>query len=438
MTITFSGCGKFAVIIMPIGRSMLHICLCGALLSGTRISSAEPATTIAFTNGYWFNGDSFSHKTAYSVAGQLTFARPSRIDESIDLHGGFVLPPFGEAHNHNVETLNNIPLLITTYLRHGIFYVKNPNNLARDRDALRAKVNQPDSIDVVFSNGSFTAPGGHPVEIPERVIRTGKWTTADAEGGFYYTVDSVEAIEKKWPLFLNTDPDFVKTYLLYSDQYARRRDDPKFYAWKGLDPKLLPIIVRKAHSAGLRVSTHIEDAADFHNALVAGVDEINHMPGFRYAADIEKHAVSDFEISEADARSAARQGTFVVTTLQGSLGNLDPAQTRVQNELNARNVRMLLKHRVHLALGSDAYRADTLPEALYINSFHVMSNLQLLNIWCTSTAEAIFPRRKIGRLQEGYEANFLVLDGNPIDDFSAVEKIQMEVKKGRLLNVIGK
>src|SRR5207249_5838999 len=57
--------------------------------------------------------------------------------------------------------------------------------------------------------------------------------------------------------------------------------------WKGLDPALLPEIVQKAHATGLRVSTHIENAADFHNALVAGVDEINHMPGFRYGADIE-------------------------------------------------------------------------------------------------------------------------------------------------------
>ena len=29
----------------------------------------------------------------------------------------------------------------------------------------------------------------------------------------------------------------------------------------------------KAHAAGLRVTTHIESATDFHNALVAGVEE---------------------------------------------------------------------------------------------------------------------------------------------------------------------
>jgi len=271
------------------------------------------------------------------------------------------------------------------------------------------------------------------VEIPERVIRTGKWTNADAEAGFYYTVDNLTELDKKWPTLLSTHPDFIKTYLLYSDQYARRRDDPRFYAWKGLDPALLPEIVQKAHAAGLRVSTHIENAADFHNALVAGVDEINHMPGFRYGADTETHSISEFEISEADARLAARRGTYVVTTLAGSALQLAGAKRSVQDQLNTKNLALLLRNRVRLALGSDSYRADTLPEALYINSLHVMSNLQLINIWSSATAATIFPLRKIGKLRDGYEASFIVLNGNPVESFSAVQQIIFEVKQGQVL-----
>jgi len=404
---------------------------------GAQTGTVPTAPSIEFTNGSWFNGRSFESKSGYSVGGRLTFLRPAHIDRTIDLHHGFVVPPFGEAHNHNVETLNDIDALVTTYLRHGIFYVKDPNNLARDRDALRSKLNRPDSIDVSFSNGSLTGTGGHPMEIPERVIRTGKWTKADAEGGFYYTVNNQAELDAKWPVLLGTHPDFIKTYLLYSGQYTRRRDDPRFDAWKGLDPTLLHLIVKKAHAAGLRVSTHIEDATDFHNALVAGVDEINHMPGFRYGSDVEKHPVSEFEISEADARRAAKQGTYVVTTLAGSVPKLDPAQRREQDELNTKNLRLLLKYRVRVALGSDAYRSDTLSEALYLNSLHVMNNLQLLNLWCTSTVETIFPQRKAGNLKEGYEASFLVLGANPVEDFSAVERITREVKQGHVFEVGG-
>ncbi len=43
---------------------------------------------------------------------------------------------------------------------------------------------------------------------------------------------------------------------------------------------------------------------------------------------------------------------------------------------------------------------------------------------------AIFPDRKIGRLADGYEASFLVLDADPLADFSAIEKIRLRVKQG--------
>jgi imidazolonepropionase-like amidohydrolase len=45
-------------------------------------------------------------------------------------------------------------------------------------------------------------------------------------------------------------------------------------------------------------------------------------------------------------------------------------------------------------------------------------------------ANVIFPQRKIGALEDGYEANFLVLQGNPIQDFNAVKRIRMRVKQG--------
>jgi len=395
-------------------------------------SVAQTAQTIAFTNGSWFNGESFEQKTGYSIGGVLSFRPPSSVDRTIDLKGGFVIPPFAEAHNHNVESLNNIDNLIATYLRHGIFYVKNPNNLTRDRQALAPKLNRPDSIDVVFSNAGLTGSGGHPTEIPERVIARGLWTEKDREGGFYYTLDNEADLETKWPSLLATKPDFIKTYLLYSGEYEKRQNDPHFYAWKGLNPVLLKLVVKKAHAAGLRVSTHIEDAVDFHNALVAQVDEINHMPGFRIGSDPELHPFSEFQISDADAARATKQGTYVVTTLAGGGTQSDLVGRRIQNALNIRNLQLLLKYKVKIALGSDSYQSDTVPEALYLASLHVISNLQLLNMWCTTTAETIFPGRRIGHLSEGYEASFVVLGGDPSKDFSAVQEIKFCVKQGHV------
>jgi len=389
-----------------------------ALPGFSQSPTAIPADTkiTAFTNGRWFDGHSFRKKTGYAVARSLSFRRPSHVDAVVDLKGGFVVPPFGEAHNHNVEPLNKIDSLIQRYLSHGIFYVKDPDNLPDGRDKILSKLNRPESIDVSFSNGGFTGSNGHPAEIVKRNIDRGIWTLADGDGAFYYAIDSPADLERKWPRFLATRPDFVKTYLLYSEDYAARKDSDRYYGWKGLDPALLALIVQKAHGAGLRVSVHIESAADFHNALSAGVDEINHMPGFRARADVSPHAVAEFQISDSDAALAARQGTYVVTTLAGATGS-DAKLQQEADELNRRNLTLLKKYKVKLALGSDSYRSDTVPEALYLESLHVFDHESLLTIWCTTTAKTIFPDRKIGELKENYEASFVVLSGNPLQDF---------------------
>ncbi|HET6178971.1 MAG TPA: amidohydrolase family protein [Candidatus Sulfotelmatobacter sp.] len=395
----------------------------------------DKAKTIAFTNGNWFDGRSFHSKTGYSVNGVLSFRRPSHVDSVVDLGNGFVVPPFGEAHNHNVEPLNKIDALIQRYLAHGIFYVKDPDNLPKGRDQVLPKINRPDSIDVIFSNGGFTGPSGHPAELVKRNIDRGIWTEADGDGAFYYTVSDEAELERKWPAFLATKPDFVKTFLLFSDEYAVRKSDPKYFGWTGLDPTLLKSIVQRAHAAGLRVSTHVESAADFHSALVAGVDEINHLPGFRTTGDVKTHALSEFQISESDVKFAARHGVYVVTTLADAAHANPDGTLNDRDELNRRNLTLLKKYRVRLALGSDNYRGDTLPEALYIESLHVFDTSALLKLWSTSTARAIFPHRKIGELKEGNEASFVVLKGNPIQDFSAVQHVSIGVKEGHVLQL---
>jgi len=55
------------------------------------------------------------------------------------------------------------------------------------------------------------------MEIPERVIRTGNGRQQMPKEGLLHGRNESD-LEKKWPILLGTHPDFVKTYLLYSDQ----------------------------------------------------------------------------------------------------------------------------------------------------------------------------------------------------------------------------
>lgn len=392
-----------------------------------------------FSNGNWFDGRTFVARNFYSVAGVLTDRKPPRVDRMIDLAGKFIVPPFGEAHNHNLDWSDDErwAQLRRRYLEGGIFYVKNPNSLPRSKTSLAGKINIPNSLDGTFSNGGLTATGGHPIEIvtPRRGFQPG-----DGEGGFYFVIDTLADLDRKWPAIIAGKPDFIKTYLLYSEEYSKRKDDHAYDDWKGLDPMILREIVRRAHRAGLRVSTHVETAADFHNALLARVDEINHTPGFRP----EKNDVTRFtnlaryEISDDDARLAARNRVVVVTTMGESIdwtyeGKESESQRLAVRAMLVHNLQQLKKFGVAVAIGSDNYRATSVPEALSLARLQVFDNATLLRMWCETTAATIFPGRKIGQLKAGYEASFLVLSENPLKDFSIIKKIESRFKQGELL-----
>jgi imidazolonepropionase-like amidohydrolase len=396
-----------------------------------------------FANGQWFDGQKFRSKRFYSVNGVLTAKKPSGIVTVIDLTGRYVIPPFGEAHNHNVEWNDEetFARIKRMYLEAGIFYVKNPNNLPRARAPLLGKINIPTSIDVMFANGGLTASGGHPLGVVRRNLERGGMTKEDAEGGFYFIIDDLAGLDRKWEKILSGKPDFIKTYLQYSEEYEKRKGDDAYFDWRGLNPTLLPEIVRRAHRAGLRVSTHVETATDFHNALVAGVDEINHLPGFRpEKGDWTKYRdPSRYKISEEDARLAARKRVVVVTTLvsaiEHALQKREGEPFNALRDLLVHNLTILKKHDVRLTIGSDSYRQTSLAEAMNLYRLGVFDNRTLLKMWCEATAETIFPKRRIGYLKEGYEASFLVLTGDPLENFTNIRKIEMRVKQGEVLSI---
>lgn len=99
------------------------------------------------------------------------------------------------------------------------------------------------------------------------------------------------------------------------------------------------------------------------------------------------------------------------------------------------NLSILNRHGVRLAVGSDDYGAVGVGEALQLVDVGVFSNLELLKIWIENTPRTIFPSRLIGRLEPGYEASFLVLDRNPLEDFTATQEIGLRVKRGLILEM---
>ncbi len=444
------------------------ICAAGNLLfveapgRAAGLASAPAFKQYALVNGRWFNGHQFQEDRFYVVDGRLTRKQPAHVDETIDLQAGFVVPPFGEAHNHNVEGLWDLDAVVARYLHDGVFYVKNPNSIREFTAQIAPRINNPTSIDVVFANAGLTSSDGHPVPLYEQVLRESRYRTAVGEvptGWFnnrgYVLIDSELDLQKKWSTLTEGQPDFVKVFLVHSEDTAQHRQAGGSSGRKGLDPGLVPSIVERAHRAGLRVSAHVETAADFRVALSAGVDELAHVPG--WFLDQVREA-ERMVLTEEDARLAAKAGVVITTTTvamkpapaadarhegihdpQGGHGqskhasSMDPATWSQARDLQARNIRLLHRQGVKLAIGSD-HAETSLAEALHLHELGLFDNLTLLRLWCEDTPRSIFPDRRIGRLDEGYEASLLVLSENPIEHFQAVTHIDFRMKQGRVLH----
>jgi len=412
----------------------LPVLLISAIIPVFAASAQQTAPSVKIVNGLWFDGARFTPRTVYMSHGFFT-SKPAREPDSvIDAHGGYVVPPFAEAHNHNIDA--NSPAaaktLVAKYMKDGVFYGQNPSNVLRARTGLAGYINVPQGLDATFSNAGLTGPGGHPIGLFLRNLGRGVMLATDSNTteGFVWTIRDRADLDRKWPLVLASKPDFIKVLMLYSDQYEKRLHDTTYFNWRGIDPKLVVEIAKRAHARGLRVMAHVETAADFRNALTARVDEIGHTPGFRGNEKTQLPDLTPYELTDADAERAARQGAYVVTTLGGIVGVPDTALRRRADSLFARNLRVMKKHHVKVIVGSDSYRTTSLPEALYLSTLGVYTNAELLRLWTEDTPRAIFPNRKIGKLATGYESSFLVLDKNPLSDFANVQTIRLRVKQG--------
>jgi hypothetical protein len=216
-------------------------------------------------------------------------------------------------------------------------------------------------------------------------------------------------------------PPFAEAHnhhLEYSEEYELRKDDPKYFGQRGLNPQLLPKIVAMAHADHLRVTAHVNTAMDFHHAVAAGVDEITHLPMAK--------------ISEEDAKLAAQLGIVVVTT---TLSHRPAGHVDHLDEIHRYNLQLLHNAGVKLAVGTDNNDLTALNEVENLHRLQVFDDLTLLKIWVENTPQTIFPEKKLGHLQDGYEASFLALEGNPLEDFSNISKISFRFKQGRVIQL---
>ena len=396
----------------------------------TLIARKNPTSLkMKLAGGKWFDGEKFVQREVWVEDGILHFENIGKaVDTVLDLTDTFIIPPFAEAHNHNLESAYQLEKRINSYLKHGVFYVKQLSAIKMQLKPLMYHYNKPEGIDISTTYAPLTGTGGHPVALRERFFDMGYYevfaSKEDIPSHGYFVIDTEEDLDNKWGHILSFKPEFIKFMLLYSEEYEKRKNDTTYFGQKGMDPKLVKKLVLKAHSAGLRVSAHVETAYDFHVAVEAGVDEIAHLP------EIDNGKTIAIE----DIRTAKAKGIVTVTTI--SLVKKKQRQLNYEALVNniVANLKLFKQEKAILAVGSDNFNGNSAGEFYFLNSLGVFTELELLKMWTENASKTIFPNRKIGVLKEGYEASFLVLSDNPLSDITDItQNIELRVKQGILL-----
>lgn len=397
------------------------------------IGSPCGAQITTYTNAKVWNGDRFVAK-AFAVEGSQFVAAPRAPGNVVDLTGSFVIPGMANAHEHRTNSNWDENW---AYLEEGIFYVWNPNSIILDDEA-RGFFDQPKTIDVRYSMGGITEPGGHPQTLYTGILTQYVYkgmTLQDFIGNAFHYGRTHAEIDHALDLLKAQHADFVKAYLLFSEDYVARRNDPKFEGLRGLNPANMPYLVAAARRRGLPTYVHVETRADLMVAVRAGATFAGHLPAYRDVDTASELAL--MALTAADAREIARRKMMVIPTyglaqesFTAAVGKpgFDPAQRDRVYAVQGQNIRRLVQAGVVFLTGTDR-NPSIVDEIKHWVSVGGMTQTQALK-FALASGRRMEPRRRIGCFNTGCEADFLVLAKDPTLNLESLRSITKIVKGG--------
>lgn len=402
------------------------------LFLGVVLQAQNSTQTYAFKNGRWYDGKGFVTANWYSSSGQLTQKAPIKIDSVIDLQGRWVVPAFGDAYCSSVSENPSAANTLGIYWGEGVFYLQIMGNTQEGRSNTAPLLNKATTPDATFSNGPITCSLGYPFlkyEGPANKIKNpAQWGKHYDElkvsqkmlGNGYWFVDNQEALNANWEKIRAQSPDIVLIYLLDAAQNGGKEG-------KGLSADMAKAVIKKAHKSGLRVFVHVETADDLRLAVKLGADVLANLPGNNWDGNGN---VQKYELSDADLKMLAKKKIPVIPLLSHAqtAASTNPAI----KAFHAKALRQLFDAGVIVAIGSDDTQRSLRSELNYWFSLENFNHAYALLSMCEHSPKVIFPKRKVGKIKEGYEANFLVISDDPTINVLKTRVADFKVKNGNL------
>jgi imidazolonepropionase-like amidohydrolase len=422
-------------------RLLALLLLCGGSLSAQTASDTMPTVIRAGRVFDSEKGTMTGPQEILVVKGRVTEVAPrvsapkgARI---VDLSKYTVLPGLIDAHTHllyledpknggalegvKAVTIEGTPLRALhgaararTFLAAGITTVRDLGNSGRFGDvALRTAI-RDGSVDgprMIVSGPGLSPPGG---QFPG--VQAGYQAIVDEE---YRIVrgpaDAALAVQEN----VSQGAQVIKIY-------SNNTPNPG-----ALSPDELEAIVSTAKLLGVRVAAHATDDAAVWRAAAAGVNSIEH----------------GYEVADSTLRMMAQKGVFLTPTDIDTLtavayskaaGMTGPLPQGFVDYMNSERDRLAraVKAGVPIAAGSDMYIALGTAQgaaARRVLFAYIQAGLtpaQVLQAATINDARLLGMENEIGVIKPKAFADIIAVNGNPLDDFSAIERVVWVMKNG--------
>jgi imidazolonepropionase-like amidohydrolase len=279
-----------------------------------------------------------------------------------------------------------------------------------------------------ISVGALSQTGGHGDETMPSGVRLRSTSGAGAEWP-ETLVDGPDEVRKAVRLLLRAGADFIKFHA--SGGVLSPTDEPTD---TGFSPEEITIMVYEARARGKTCMSHAQATQGIKNAVLAGVESI-------------EHCIYPDDETLADMKA---RGTFMVPTLVAPVwalryaermpGALHPESVRKAGEVvdaHKEAFRRALDMGVRIAFGTDqgvGPHGRNAEELEYMVQAGMRPMQAIVGVTKTAS-ECVHMADQIGTLEPGKLADLLIVDGDPLTDIGILqnrEKLLVIMQGGRV------
>lgn len=229
-----------------------------------------------------------------------------------------------------------------------------------------------------------------------------------------------------------TNPDLIKLMITGGVLDAKKEGEPGVLR---MSPEIVKACCDEAHKLGFKVAAHVESPLGVTVALEGGVDTIEH------GANIGEHELELFK------QNGSAHVLTISPTIPLCMFDLSVSGGTPLHKVNGKVVfegmldcaKKCLENDIPVGLGTDTAcpfvtHYDMWRELRYFQKYLGVSNEFAIHTATEVNAKIAGIDDETGTIEEGKSADFMVVDGNPLENLEALRNPKAVALRGEMIN----